>query len=706
MLGYVDYLRILHRRRRVAVVVFVLITVPTLLLTLTAESVYEAVARVRVGLPLPAVAEQAPPQAKTGINDYVQLFRSREVVRRALEEVGLSELPFPSGRSWATTAAQILGGFRPVDAAAASPGVARPSGPTDTGLPVDALLSHLSITALPESRLIDVRVSATDPASAAALANAIVRQAIDRELDVRAASSTETSSWLNQQLEEQRARLASSEAALQTYKEDQNALAVEDRQNIVVQKLSDLNAAVTRAKTERIAKEALYRQAETLRSNPETLDTLSGAGNSAYVRQLKDELAALVRRRAALSDEYGELHPEMTSATQAIAEMRVRLTAELSKIVASVRNDYEAALAQERRLVAALEAQKSEALDLNRKTLAYSALEREATGNRELYERLLQQAKASGLTSELRAADIAIVDAAEPPPAPARPARLLNAAASLGGGLFAALGIALLMEFTDRRVKTPDQIKRDLALPYLGYVPLVTVAEGDEPVLLTSEVPARFKEAIRRVRANVLLSSASEGCRTLVITSTSPREGKTLLSCNLALALAQSGARVTLIDADMRRSRVHLHLGLDSGPGLTEVLARSTSIESALRVFDDGRLRVLLAGAHPPNPAELISSARYRDVISDLQKTSDWVIVDSPPVMAVADATLLAQQATGIVFVVAAEMSAVETVREALEQLSATPVPVLGAVLNRVDVERNAFYYSKYYNPDYESYYA
>jgi succinoglycan biosynthesis transport protein ExoP len=706
LLGYVDYLRILHRRRRVAILAFVLVTLPTLLLTLTAEPVYEAVARVRVGLPLPVVADDAPPPAKTGMNDYVQLFRSREVARRALEDVRLSGPLFGAGHPLKATAARLAGSLWPVNATAAAEPVAPPrDDPKDTGVSVDALLSHLSVTAIPESRLIDVRVAAANPGAAAALANAIVARAINQELDVRLASSAEISSWFNRQLEEQRARLASSEAALQTYKEDQNALAVEDRQNIVVQKLSDLNAAVTRAKTDRIAKESLYRQAEALATKPEALDTLPGAANSTYVRQLKDELAALMRRRATLAEEYGELHPEMVTATQAIADTRTRLNAELAKIGTAARNYYEAAVAQERRLVAALEAQKTEALDLNRKTLDYAALQREATGNRELYEQLLQQAKASGLTSELRAADIAVVETAEPPTGPARPARLLNTAASLGGGVFAAIGLALLMEFCDRRVRTPDQIKRDLALPYLGYVPLVRMDGDDAAVLLTAEVPARFKEAVRRVRANVMLSSAAEGCRTLVVTSTSPREGKTLVSCNLGLALAQSGARVVLVDADMRRSRVHTHLGLEAGPGLAEVLTGGATLDGTLRSTAEG-LRVLLSGAHPPNPAELISSARYRDLVAELQRRFDWVIVDSPPVMAVADAALLAQHATGIVFVVAAEMAPTETVREAVDQLAAVPVPVLGALLNRVDVERNGFYYSKYYNPDYESYYA
>jgi len=698
-----DFLRILHRRRRLAVIAFLLVALPPLVMTFTAEAVYEGSARVRVGLPLPEVGERPAPQTGSTMNDYVQLFMSRRVARRALEELHLWNPPFERSPAVIRQIEQAVSRFWPQTASAATP-QADPEPEALRGS-VDALLDHLTVTPVPESRLIDIRVSATDAAAAAKLTNAVVRQAIGQELDLRLASTGEASRWFSHQLEEQRARLDKSEAALQKYKEEQNALSVVDRQNIVVQKLSDLNAAVTRAKTERIAKEALYRQVVAMRATPSSLDTLPGAVASAYVRQLKDELATLLRRKAELSKEYGDLHPEIASANSAILEAQSRMDRELNKIAESIRNDYQAAAAQERSLSAALEAQKSEALDLNRKGLEYGALEREAVGNRELYDRLLQQAKQTGLSSELKAADMAVVDAAEPPAAPARPARARNALASLGGGLFAAIGLAVFVELLDKRIKTPDQIKRDLGLPYLGYLPLVRLEGGAEP-LLTGDVDARFHEAVRRVRANLLLSSAADGCRTVVVTSTAPREGKTMVSTNLALALAQGGLRVVLVDADLRRPRIHLQLGMDAGPGLTTVLTGLDTLDRTMRQLPGTSLSVLTAGVHPPNPPELLSSARYRALLTTLQERFDWVVIDSPPIMAVADAALLAKDATGILFVVGAEMAAGDTVREAVDQMASARVPILGAVLNKIDVERNGFYYSRYYNPDYEQYYA
>lgn len=703
--GFLDYVRILHRRRWPGLIAFFVIALPPLVLTMTAEAVYEGQARVQVGIPLPDVAGRETPQTKGTVNDYVELFKSRRVARSALEELRLWNPPFERSTNLVLRLRDVLGQLWPGEATASAATVRDTSEPESLRGPIDALLANLTVTPVPESRLLDISVSATDPVVAAKLTNAIVRHGINQDLGLRASSNQETSQWLSRQLAEQRQRLEASEAALQQYKEEKNALSVGDRQNIVDQKLIDLNSALTRAKTERIAKEELYKRAQTLRASPSDLDTLPGAAGSTYVRQLKDEIAALTRKRTELSEQYGELHPEMVAVNNGIKDAKARLDAELAKIGDSVRNEYLAAAAQERSLTAALEAQKGEALDLNRKTIEYGALERDALGNRALYERLLQQSQQTGLSSALKAADMAIVDAAEPPPIPARPARGRNAIASIGGALFGAIGFALLLEFLDKRIKSPDQIKRDLALPYLGYVPLVRSDASSEPLLIDDDISASFHEAVRRVRANLMLSTATEGCRLLVVTSTAPREGKTMVSSNLALALSQSGARVLLVDADLRRPRIEEQLRLDAGPGLSDVLTGQRTLDAALRSLKGTALAILTAGPCPPNPPELISSARYRDLMSSLRDKYDWIIVDSPPVMAVADAALLAREATGVIFVVGAEMSSIETVREAVDELGAANATILGAVLNRVDLERNGFYYSKYYNPDYEHYY-
>jgi polysaccharide biosynthesis transport protein len=704
---FIDYLRIFYRRRWPALIAFLVLSVPPLLLTLSADSVYEGTARVRVGLPLPTVGDRPTQEAaKSTINDYVEVFRSRRVARSALEELRLWNPPFERTPNVVLRLKEAIGKFVPTEATASAATARDAAEPENLRGPVDALLANLDITPVAESRLIDVTVSATDPTVAANLTNAIVRHAINQQLGLRVETTQQTSQWLSQQLTEAREKLEKSEAALQGFKEQRKTVAVDDRQNIVVQKLSDLNGAVTRAKMERIAKEQLYKRATELRSNPSSLDTLPGVAGASYVRQLREELAGLQRRRAELSEQYGELHPDMVTVNGSIKDTQARLDAELAKIADSVHNEYLSAAAQERSLTAALEAQKSEALNLNRQGLEYGALEREALADRELYNRLLQQAQQTGVSSELKAVDMAIVDAAEPAPTPARPARTRNAIASLSGGLFGALGFALVLEFLDKRVKSPDQIKRDLGLAFLGYIPLIRSENSEEPLIHKDGVAASFHEAVRRVRANLILSTAADGCRTVIVTSSVPREGKTTVSTNLALGLSQGGLRVLLMDADLRRSRVHRQLELEGDAGLSQVLAGIIPLDKALRTLPGTTLMVLPAGPCPPNPPELLSSAKFAELLKTLEARFDWIIIDSPPIMAVADAALLANQATGVVFVLGSEMVPLESARVGIDQLTNVGVPLLGGVLNRVDVERQGFYYSKYYNPDYEHYYT
>jgi capsular exopolysaccharide synthesis family protein len=297
------------------------------------------------------------------------------------------------------------------------------------------------------------------------------------------------------------------------------------------------------------------------------------------------------------------------------------------------------------------------------------------------------------------------VDAAETPRGPARPNKAANLLLAVVGGLMLAVGLAFFFEYVDNRITSPAEIKTHLGLPFLGMIPAVQPVKGVSTPLLTEGVTAGFAEAIRGVRTSVLFSSVAEGGRSLVITSTGPGEGKTLVASNLALALAQTGQRVILIDGDMRRPKVHDAFGLPQEPGLSNVLVGEVKASETVRQTASG-LWVLPAGHTPPNPAELLGSSRFEDFIATLTKHFAWVVIDSPPVMAVTDAPLVSHFADGTVFVVGAEMTSRNVARTAVEQLAAANGRLIGAVLNRVDLDHNAYYYSQYYRREYGSYYV
>jgi capsular exopolysaccharide synthesis family protein len=245
---------------------------------------------------------------------------------------------------------------------------------------------------------------------------------------------------------------------------------------------------------------------------------------------------------------------------------------------------------------------------------------------------------------------------------------------------------------------------KHLGLPFLGMVPALFDKTLENP-LISNGVPNNFSESFRNVRTNLLFSSAQEGSRSIVITSTGPGEGKTVVATNLAVALAQAGQRVLLVDADMRKPRVHTVFDRSQEPGLSNVLVGDAKSSAAIHVSEVSGLWVMPAGLQPPNPAELLGSKRFKDFLVSLSPHFDWVLIDSPPVMAVTDSSVVAHLATGVLFVVGAEMTSRHAAQTAIEQLEQARGKFIGAVLNRVDLQHNSYYYSQYYRREYSDYY-
>jgi capsular exopolysaccharide synthesis family protein len=268
-----------------------------------------------------------------------------------------------------------------------------------------------------------------------------------------------------------------------------------------------------------------------------------------------------------------------------------------------------------------------------------------------------------------------------------------------------AVGLAFFFEYIDNRIKTPDEIPKYLGLPFLGMIPAL-FNDKSGSLLINNGVPANFSESFRTLRTNVVFSSTDEGLRSVVVTSTAPNEGKTVVATNLAVGLAQAGLRVLLIDADMRRPRTHLVFDKTKQPGLSNVLVGATKLSAAVVNTAVPGLWLLPAGTEPPNPSELLGSKRFADLMESLQRHFDWVIIDTPPIMAVTDSAIVAHLVTGVIFVVGAEMTNRYAAQRAVAQLSHGRTKFVGAVLNRVDLKHHSYYYSQYYRRAYSDYYA
>ena len=726
-----DYLRVVYRRRWVALPVFLVVFVVGAVNALRQTPVYQARAQLLIQKDAPNVArldQVFENQSGWFDSDFYQtqlrILQSRTLARRTVDAMKLWDAPRlgngPTPKEQISVTDFLWRGvFSVIDLAKkpfANPPQAQPAvaiAPADPeekdetaaqSARIGEFLGGLSVVPVRNSQIVEIRYASTDPQFAARAANGVANAYIQQTMEFKFSASKDAADWLSARLAEQRQAVEKSEAALQAYKERNGTVTTTDgASNIVVQRLTELNSALTKAKTERINKEAAYNQLKAAEAAG-NLDSFPAILSNDYVQKLRTDLSDLQRQQAQLADRYGERHAEVIKNKTAIQAADAKLRGELGKIVESVHSEYQAALSEEQSLQSALDSQKTEALNMNRKGIEFGVLQREADSNRQIYESLMQRTKETGITSESKTTNVRIIDPAEVPGGPISPNVSHDLTVSFGMSLFLAIAVAFGLEYLDNRIKSPQELKAQLGIPFLGLVP--SASKSGDP-LLSREVPANFAEAFKSIRTNVLFSSAEDGMRSVVVTSSGPGEGKSIVSSNLAVALAQAGQRVLLIDGDMRRPRVHEIFGADQEPGLSNVLTAGAKPSEAIKRCPTVHgLWILSSGHIPPNPAELLGSHRFRDFMGSLDDHFDWVVIDSPPVLVVTDSSIVANHASGVVFVVGSDKTSRQAARAAVEQLDAANARIIGSVLNRVNLARHQYYYSSYYRKEYSKYYV
>jgi capsular exopolysaccharide synthesis family protein len=705
-----DRLAVVFRHLRLIVGVFAVVVAIAMLESYSATPMYRTQARIviqderttavaNLNASEPAYWQDPEPY----FNTQYRILQSRGLARRVVPKLPPPPAPTPSTLSRALSfPRQAISQWR-----------RKPAANADAPLPdesaaelaaIGTFLGGVEIVPVKGTRLVEIVYSSPDPQYATLAANTLAREYVQQNLDLKLSNTTNTITWLSEELGKQREKVEAAERAMAEYREGQDAMSLDDGQNIVVSRLNSLNDAVTKAKTARLQKEAAYRQLGNVRGDSANADTFPVVAQSPTIQEIKQQLAQLNGEKAKLSQRYGANHPEMEKLAKQIDNTTARLRAETTKVLESIANDYRSAVAEERNLAASLEEQKRQAVDLNRKSITYSILQREAESERQVYNALLQQEKELRVVSNSRANNVQLMDDAEVPGGPFTPNHSRDWLMALVLGLALGVGVAYTVEYLDDTVKLPDDVTARLKLPLLGLVP--AVGGGKLPVL-TSAVPHDFGEAFRSLRTSLVFTNGSPGKRTIAVTSTQPLEGKTTTACNVAVALALGGARVMLIDADMRRPGLHRTMGLPNEIGLSHVLTGQARVREAVQRTNENSLFVMTAGHVPPNPSELLSSERMRHLIANLEAGPfDWVIIDTPPVLAVTDAVILAPYVSGVVFVIGAEMTRRTHAERAVHTVQGGKANIIGAVLNRVDLNRNKYYYSRYYGYHYKSYYG
>jgi polysaccharide biosynthesis transport protein len=696
-LPFRDYLRIIYRRRWMILSIIAVGVALAALRNWTTTPLYATQATLQFDMDMNVLGVDRP-LLPLDQRDWMAAFfptqlaiiESREVAARAHEDLRLA-----SGKS-AGSAGKSAGSEGTVGSSAV------PS--------VDDIMGGSSAALVKDSRLVNVGFIGPNPQTAAQVANALARAYVQQNADFKLHASGEASDWLTKQVDEQRKLVEDGEAALQRYRRQHGADALftnkvgAEQQNIVVEKLSQLQGAVTKARTDTIEKEALYRQVSAGNGNREALDSVPPIANDPYVQRLKGELSELQRQLAQSSKELGERHPDILKLQSAIQTVDAKLQSEISTHAVAIEKDFQAAQSRERELSLALERQKLEVQALNGKAVEYTALEREAASNRDVLDKLLQRSREITLSRQLESTAVRVVDWAGAPDTPVLPRRLRNYGLGIvGSGVF-ALALVFGLEIFNTRVRTPEDVRRHLRIPVLGVVPNVKSLSGQASVFVGNGAPAQFSELIQALRTNLLMAPELVDGRTLLVTSAEPGEGKTVAVANIGVSLARLRQRVLVVDGDLRKPRLHELFGEEQQPGLANVLTGNTTPRDVRKTKIPG-LWLMPAGSLKQNPADLLGSERLEKLVVYLRQHFDWVIIDSPPALAVTDTALISQVVSGVLVVIDCARTSREVASAAVERLEAVRAPLLGAMLNRVALDDDEDAYLPYYHRKSGTYY-
>jgi capsular exopolysaccharide synthesis family protein len=656
-----------------------------------------------------------------------EILKSRALAERVIKEQGLeSKAPFSNQERKPGFFSGLLKAFtdwkRQSSQAGNKPDEARLMVKPQV---VDAYLGMLQVQPVRGTGLVQVAFETPDPGLSAQLANGHSAAYIRYGLDLRSKTNEEALAFLEKKLVELKERVESSEVALNTYRRDKGIISLSDKENIVVDRLGDLNKRLTEAEAERISLEAKVR---TVRGG--NYDVLPVTSNDPVVENLKKEIARLEGEQAQLAKEFKPGYPPLDKITAQLESGRSRLKVEMRNAVRTLESAYQAARTQEAELRAKMQEQKAATLDLKDSAVQYAILAREADTNKQLYDSVLQRMREMRVAADSQSTNIYIVDRAELPRRTSYPNKMRSLLLALLVGIASGVGIAFLMEHLNSTFRTTEELERYIHLPSLAMVPdfvclndnnghrngygyglkRLRPPQNDNGKLPAKKAPSEIiieqdpfsvvAESYRNLRSALLLAKADEPPKTILLTSATRGEGKSTTLVNTAIVFAQMGARVLIMDGDLRRPRCHKILKVPNEVGLAECLAGQIEPEKVFRPTQVDNLFVITSGSRPPNPAELLGSKTMARTLDVLCAQFDYIFLDSSPVLPVSDALPMATMVDGVLMVVDGQNTPRQLVKDARLRLTSPQIKMLGVLLNRVDVQEGSYgsYYGHYYN--------
>jgi exopolysaccharide transport family protein len=709
-----DYLRVLIKSKWVVITTVLLFVSVVTISTLRTTPIYEAVGSIAINKTDPVTFNLKDSSSSidyydpTDMDTEVRILKSDLLALQVIRQLNLDKQPEGANKT-ASSLELPTDGMQPDSAR--------------TSAALSDFKNNLQVSLVPNTRIIEIRYRSPDKNLAARVVNTLANTYVEQNFKTRFESTMQASDWLSKQLVDLQIKVETSQEKLVKYQKEHEILGIDEKQNITTAKLDELNRELTTAESVRMEKESIYHLVQSGDSDSIVAAANVDGGargtsaNSALLEKLREQQADLKIQVAQLSTQFGPSYPKLAQLNSQIKEVDAQIQNEMRKVAARLRGDYLAAVQRESMLRSALEQQKQQANKLNESAIEYSLLKRDVDANRTLSEGLLEKLKEAGVTAGLRSNNFRIVDVARVPTSPSGPNILRNIAFALALGLSTGIGLAFLLESMDNTVRTPEQAQTISLLPSLGMIPLgsrstremrgsakLALASSKEAVeLVTKSRPrSQMAESYRALRTSLLLTFPGGPPKVILITSALPEEGKTTTSVNSAIVLAQKGTRVLLIDADLRRPSIHKTLGMGPTLGLSNVLTGTANLQQAIipsTILPD--LFLLPAGTPPPNPAELLASTKMKNVLEELRKHYDHIVIDSPPTLSVTDAVVMSTAADAVVLVIRSGHTTKPALRRARDILLQVNARVCGVLVNAVNLNSPDYYYHYEYQGKY-----
>ena len=559
---------------------------------------------------------------------------------------------------------------------------------------LDFFADNLKVSPNRNSMLIDVSFASPDRHLSMNIVNTLAEEFILWKMEQRLNASQLARNFLMKQIDQAKINLEKAEEELNRYARQAGIVSLDSKLNVVYRQLEELNSALAEAQAELIGKEAVYQQAA-----KDGSQYLSQVLESTIITNLKSEYARLRSEYEELTTTFQEDYPRVKPLQSRMLSLAARIEAEEDKIFQAIRNDYLATRQKVKTLQARVDRQKKLALDLNERTTQYGIMDRQVETSNGIYESLLQRVREIESMVGVTSSDIQIVDPATLPIWPFKPKVKLNLLLAVFVGLFAGIGCAFFLEYFSDKITNPEEISDRFQIPVLGVAPLIKNGDSLIEETIIDDPRAPFSEAMRTIMISIQLSGFGNRSKSFLLTSSMPSEGKTTLAVNLALTFSGAGEKVILIDADLRKPRVHKILASadnNNRQGLSSFLA---GIDDECLVCHNGNanLSFVPTGTLPPNPVELLASGRFAELIDFFGQRYDRIIIDGPPMYGLADMLVLSQHVGGVVLVSSMGETTRRAVRHFKKSMANVQASIWGCIINKVDFSRR-YGYSSYYN--------